>query len=465
MPTTSPSTIDGVRRSPYWFDVTPAPTPLPALATTLSADLLVVGGGYTGLWTALLAKEADPDQRVVLLEGHTVGHAASGRNGGFCSPSVSHGLMNGVSRWPSEAAAMHRMGLDNLAGIEQSLEHYAIDADYRRPGKVSFARTTWELDALRAYSETSGRYGEPSRFIPPSEVGDWTGSPVYVGGLYLPDYALVDPYKLVLGLRRACLELGVEIHENTAVTSIDKTAGELIAATTPRGRVEAKRVALATNAFKPLLRRLTNTTIPVYDYALVTEPLSDADLESIGWTQDFGLTDASNQFHYYRKTADNRILWGGYDAIYHYGSSRDEKLLDRPETYARLAANFAATYPQLAHVQFTHGWGGMIDSSTRFCMTAGTAYGGRVAYATGFTGLGVTATRFGAQVMLDQLAGRKTERTELAMIRRPAVPFPPEPVRYFGVQATRWSMAREDDHGRRNLWLRLLDSIGLGFDS
>ncbi|MBP1161285.1 MULTISPECIES: FAD-binding oxidoreductase [Rhodococcus] len=465
MPTTSPSTLSGVSQSPYWFDVTSAPAPLPALDATISTDLLVVGGGYTGLWTAVLAKEANPDQRVVLVESSTVGHAASGRNGGFCSPSITHGLGNGVQRWPSEAATLHQMGLENLAGIEDTLERYGIDADYSRPGKVSFARTPWELEGLRKYSEMSGKYGEQSRFIPTSEVGEWTTSPAYLGGLYLPDYSLVDPYKLVLGLRRACLELGVEIYENTPVSSLGRGSSGGVAATTPMGRIDAAKVALGTNAFKPLLRRLSTTAIPVYDYALVTEPLSDNDFEAIGWTQDVGLTDASNQFHYYRKTADNRILWGGYDAIYHYGSRRDAELLDRPQTYARLAENFSATYPQLSHVRFSHAWGGVIDSSTRFCLTSGSAYGGRVAYAIGYTGLGVTATRFGAQVMLDRLSGEKTPRTELAMTRRQAIPFPPEPVRYLGVQATRWSMAREDECGKRNLWLRLLDTIGLGFDS
>ena len=176
--------------------------------------------------------------------------------------------------------------------------------------------------------------------------------------------------------------------------------------------------------------------------------------------------DAGNQFHYYRLTADNRILWGGYDAIYHFGGAVRAELERRPATFALLAEHFFTTFPQLADVRFTHTWGGVIDTCSRFCAFFGTAHGGRLAYAAGYTGLGVGATRFGADVMLDLLSGEETERTRLGMVRSKPVPFPPEPLRYGVVQLTRWSLARADRHeGRRNLWLRTLDAFGVGFDS
>jgi glycine/D-amino acid oxidase-like deaminating enzyme len=165
-------------------------------------------------------------------------------------------------------------------------------------------------------------------------------------------------------------------------------------------------------------------------------------------------------------TADNRILWGGYDAVYHYGRQVRASYDQRQATFDTLARQFFETFPQLAGVRFSHQWGGAIDTCTRFCAFFGTAYGGRVAYALGFTGLGVGATRFGAEVMLDLLAGEDTERTRLAMVRERPLPFPPEPVAWIGIQLTRWSLARADARaGRRNLWLRLLDRLGLGFDS
>lgn len=462
---TRASALSAATATPFWIDTAREPDALPRLGGRIDADLLIVGGGYTGLWTAILAKEEDPSARVVLLESGRVGHAASGRNGGFCSPSLTHGLANGLERWPAEIDRLVRIGIENLREIEEAIGRYGIDADFRMTGKVAFARTEWEAAGLEAAAAASNAHGDPAHFIPAAEIGGWTTSEAYIAGMHSPNYALIDPYKLVLGLRRVCLEIGVQLFENSPVTAIDAGGRGAVVARTAGGEVRAQRVALATNAFRPLLRRLSLRTIPVYDYAIVTEPLSEADFAAIGWTGDYGLTDAGNQFHYYRKTADNRILWGGYDAIYHYGSARSEELTQRQETFDKLAGQFHETYPQLAHVTFTHQWGGIVDSSTRFCLTAGVAKRGRVAYAIGFTGLGVSATHFAGRVMLDLLAGRRTERTELAMIRRPSVPFPPEPVRYIGVQLTRWSMAREDKTGTRNLWLRLMDALGLGFDS
>jgi glycine/D-amino acid oxidase-like deaminating enzyme len=189
-------------------------------------------------------------------------------------------------------------------------------------------------------------------------------------------------------------------------------------------------------------------------------------LASIGWQHRQGVADSANQFHYYRLTSDNRILWGGYDAIYYYGSKICAAQDQRPATFARLARHFFATFPQLEGVSFSHKWGGVIDTCSRFCAFFGTALAGRLAYAAGYTGLGVGASRFGARVVLDLLGGEPTELTELEMVRSKPIPFPPEPLRSAGVQLTRWSLSRADEHeGRRNLWLRALDRVGLGFDS
>ncbi len=181
---------------------------------------------------------------------------------------------------------------------------------------------------------------------------------------------------------------------------------------------------MATNAFRPLLRRLRFTTVPVYDYVLATEPLTDDQLAALRWDPAIGVGDSGNQFHYYRVTPDRRILWGGYDAIYHFGRSIEPGHEERPETFALLAEHFHQTFPQLDGIRFTHRWAGVIDTSTRFSASFGTAHGGRSSYALGFTGLGVGATRFAADVMLDLLAGEDTERTRLQMVRRPAVPVP-----------------------------------------
>jgi glycine/D-amino acid oxidase-like deaminating enzyme len=291
-------------------------------------------------------------------------------------------------------------------------------------------------------------------------------SPSYHGGLWIHERtAIVNPAKLAWGLRRACIDAGVRIHDNSAVTRL--VAGtERIQLTTAHGAVSARRVALATNADRPLLRRLRPFILPVYDYVLVTEPLTGSQLASIGWADRQGIGDSGNQFHYYRLTADSRILWGGYDAIYHFGNRVDVELEQRAHTFDKLADHFFTTFPQLDGIRFTHRWGGAIDTCSRFCAFWETSHGGRVAAALGYTGLGVGASRFGAQVMLDLLEGRRTERTALRMVRTRPSPFPPEPLRYGVVQLTRWSLDRADrNRGARNLWLKALDLAGLGFDS
>ena len=206
--------------------------------------------------------------------------------------------------------------------------------------------------------------------------------------------------------------------------------------------------------------------VPVYDHVLVTEPLSDEQWAAVGWRGRQGLSDSGNQFHYFRPTPDGRILWGGWDALYHYGNRVGPELEQDERTSRTLAEHFLATFPQLEGIRFTHRWGGPIATTSRFMFTAGTRHAGKVAWSVGYTGLGVGASRFGARVALDLLAGADTERTRLAAVRKPPFPFPPEPLRWAAVQTTRRAIARADAHdGRRGPWLRLLDRFGIGFDS
>ncbi|MFC3504536.1 NAD(P)/FAD-dependent oxidoreductase [Micromonospora krabiensis] len=457
---------------PYWLDRPERPDPLPPLHGRHTADLLVIGGGYSGLWAALLAKRDDPGRDVLLVEAGTCGWAASGRNGGFCAASLTHGLANGVDRFPDEIGELERLGRQNLDGIAATLDEHGIDCDFERTGELAVAVEPYQLAGLAADADLARRHGHDVRLLDRDEVRAEVDSPTYLGGMWDRDrVALLDPAKLAWGLRRACLDLGVRIAEHTRVTGLRRDGGALRAATTggreaAPGSVRAGRVVLATNAFPPLLRRLRAWLVPVYDYALTTEPLTAAQRAAIGWTNRQGLADTGNQFHYYRITADGRILFGGYDAVYHYGNRMAPALEQRPATFATLADHFFTTFPQLDGVRFSHRWGGVIDTCTRFCPFFGTAYEGRLAYAAGYTGLGVGATRFGARVMLDLLAGEDTPLTRLALVRGTPLPFPPEPVRAVGINLTRWSLARADAHeGRRNLWLRTLDRLGLGFDS
>jgi glycine/D-amino acid oxidase-like deaminating enzyme len=451
---------------PYWLDRPDAPPRRDALAGATTADLAVVGAGFTGLWTALIAKERDPDREVVVLEAGAAGWAASGRNGGFCSASLTHGLANGRARFPAEVATLEKLGRRNLDEIGAAVDRYAIDCDFVRVGELNVATAGWQLDDLADAHEQARRLGGHSTWLDRDEVRAEVHSPTYLAGIWDRDgTATVDPARLAWGLRAACLRLGVRVYEGTPVESVDE-AGAALRLTTPGGSVTARHVALGTGAFPALLRRARLFVVPVYDYVLMTEPLTTDQRASIGWANRQGIGDSANQFHYYRLSADNRILWGGYDAVYYNGGRITAARDQRPASAQKLAEHFFETFPQLEGLRFTHTWGGVIDTCARFCVFFGTAYAGRVTYAVGYTGLGVGASRFGAEVMLDRLAGRRTELTSLRMVRTKPVPFPPEPLRSVVIQATRWSIAQADRHdGRRNLWLRTLDRLGLGFDS
>jgi glycine/D-amino acid oxidase-like deaminating enzyme len=257
----------------------------------------------------------------------------------------------------------------------------------------------------------------------------------------------------------------VGIHENTAAEALERS-GASVAVRTPDGDLRSRQVLLATSAFPGLVGAIRRRVVPVWDYALVTEPLTTAQREAVGWPNRQGIGDMANQFHYFRLTADDRILWGGYDAVYDFAGTVDPALEQREASFDLLAGHFFTLFPQLEGIRFTHRWGGAIDTCSRFFAFYGTALGGRVAYSVGHTGLGVGASRFGAQVALDLLAGRSTEATRLRAIRSKPVPFPPEPLRWGAIELTRNRLAAADrKSGKRGLWLRTLDRLGLGFDS
>ncbi|CAB4337723.1 unannotated protein [freshwater metagenome] len=451
----------------YWLDADPLePEFHSALIGDVETDLCIVGAGYTGLWTALLAKERNPSREVIIIEQRETGAGASGRNGGFCSSSLTHGFVNGYSRFREEMETIERLGRENLDAIEEAIEKYKIDCDWERTGEFRVAVAPWQLDGMKEEAELRNKFGDHVEILNQQEIQSRVKSPKYVGALFDHDgTALVDPARLVWGLEKACISLGVTIYENSKVDWLEYSDDKVIVHS-PYGTITAKKVALATNVFKSLVRSARKYVIPVYDYQLVTEPLTPEQRASIGWADREGLSDAGNQFHYYRLTKEGCILWGGYEAIYNFRGKVRQEYEFSAETYATLAANFLETFPQLAGISFTHGWGGAIDTCTRFAPFWGTAHHGRVAYVLGYTGLGVGATRFGAATMLDLLDGEDTERTRLKMVRRKPLPFPPEPFRYFFILITQWSINRADHRGgRRNLWLKFLDRVGLGFDS
>ncbi len=461
----SRKSLADVIHAPFWLDDPLRPAPQPALTTQTSTNLLVIGAGFSGLWTALLAREEDPSREIIVLEAGEAARAASGRNGGFLDASLTHGFSNGLARWRRELPALLALGLQNLNEIEETLARHGIECDYLRSGDVNVATDPHHIAEMREDMEAAAAFGLNLQFLERNQIQEMVKSPLFIAGLKNPNVALVNPARLAWGLRQACLNLGVQIHENSPVTKLEED-GNFVLARTPHGSVRAAHVALATNAFPPLLKWLSYYVVPVYDYVLMTEPLTPAQREAIGWQGREGLSDASRQFHYTRTTADGRILWGGYDAVYYWNNGFGTQFETSQREFERLAEHFFQAFPQLEGIRFSHAWGGAIDTCSRFAPFWGKAHGGKTAYSLGFTGLGVGATRFGARVMLDLLDGKQTERTALHFVHTKPLPFPPEPFRSIGINLTRRAMdAADRNGGRENLWLRVMNRLGLGFDS
>ena len=458
--------LDGASSTPYWLDTAARPAARPALQGAASADLVVVGGGFTGLWAALLALSEQPGRDVVVLEGHRLGWAASGRNGGFCSASLTHGLSNGFDRWPDEMTTLGRLGHENLDAMEQTIAAEGILCSFERSGELDVAIEPWQLAGLAHEAELARGLGVDVQLLDAQATRALVESPTYLGGLFdARGAAMLDPARLVWGLAEAVERRGGRVFEATRVLDLHELNGTVVVRTTT-GTVRARQVVLGTNVFPSPVKRYRPYVVPVWDHVLTTEPLSGEQRTSLGWAGRHGVSDSGNRFHYYRLTDDDRLVWGGYDALYYFGNDMTARRARNPRTEALLAEHLVQTFPSLDGVRVTHTWGGAIDTCTRFCAFWGLTHGGKVAAVQGYTGLGVGASRFGAQVCLDLLAGRENERTALEMVRRKPVPFPPEPARWAAIQLTRRAIGRADRRaGQRGPWLRTLDRLGLGFDS
>ena len=499
-PVTAPSAEDRAAYAnaaprPYWGDALAPREASPALTGRIRADLCIVGGGFTGLWAALHAKAERPERDVVLVEAERIGGAASGRNGGFCVASLTHGIANGLARFPGEMAALERLGLENYAGLLADLGAHGIDCDLEESGELTVALEPHQIAWLEEEAELLQRFGHDVTLLGEAAMQGEVASPTFLGGVWdRTGAAILDPAKLALGLRDAAEAAGVRIFERSRVATVERSgkrgdpAGvggvrvrvqpsgsdgthHAIDSTAPGGPlragiVDADRVLLATGAHPSPVRSVRARIAPVYDYVLMTEPLSPAQQASIGWSGRQGIGDSANQFHYYRPTVDGRILWGGYDAVYRHGGPVDARFDEHEASFARLSQHFFTTFPQLRGLRFSHRWGGAIDTCSRFSVFFGTTHGGRVAYAAGYTGLGVCASRFGGRVALDLLDGRVTEATRSKYVRSKPIPFPPEPLRSAAIALTRNRLEAADAKGgQRGAWLRTLDRLGVGFDS
>ena len=452
---------------PVWFDSGTMPDTLPSLDGDAGCQLLVIGGGFTGLWAALQAREKMPDLDIILVEQTFIGNGASGRNGGFLNSSITHGETNGEYHFPGETDRLHDLGQQNMKELIETLERYNIDAEYEHVGETSVATDDAMAARLREDYEEARREGKDVVWFDAEEMRQQVASPTYTAGLWSREGldGVVNPAKLCWGLKKTILSLGVRIFENTPMHSVE-VDGDGMRTICENGEVKSDKVLMATNAFRNPLSQIRKSVVPVWDYQIATEPLSDAQLNTIGWGKSrHALSNAANMFHYYRLTKDNRITWGGGGAVrYYYGSRTDHGVADDKSRFERLSREFQETFPQLSDVKFTHRWSGIIASSTRYCLTPGVAFDGRVSWAVGYTGIGVGPTRFGARLGLELLGYYPSDVLDMIFVKKSPLNWPVEPFRWIGITLTCRALTKADaNKGKRGLWLRILDYFHVGF--
>jgi glycine/D-amino acid oxidase-like deaminating enzyme len=440
--------------------------PAEPLSGEVEADVAVVGGGFTGFWTALFVKELEPSASVCVVEKSVAGYGASGRNAGIVGETLDHSHELAIAHFGlDEARELARIGRENLDELERFVAERGIPAGFERPGQLTVALTEGHLSALETAGRAAERVGAPGwRLLSREEARSEIVSPLYLGALLAPRNALVDPVGLVEGLRAEAVRLGVRVFERAPAEGFD-FGRERVVVRSGSGRVRARRAVLATNAYShQLFPGLAHRFLPLYDYILVSAPLSAAEREAIGWKRGQGVVDARTFFNYYRLTADGRILWGTSEAAYYPGNRVDASCDHSPKHYASLRESFRRHFPQLAHLEFPYAWGGPIASTTRLTPFFGTI-AGRLAYGLGYTGHGVGSTRVAGRILAHLALERKSPLLELSMVRKKPFPYPPEPLRRLAVAAVTRSLRRVDAGAKPGLLLKVLDAMGISFSS
>jgi glycine/D-amino acid oxidase-like deaminating enzyme len=416
------------------------------------ADVVIVGGGFTGLWTAIVLKEAEPDLDVVVLEQKVVGYGASGRNGGFAMTMVGRSIYDLLRKVGRERArATHLAMRDTLKEIYDFCRAEGIEADVTNPGVLTVSNGPEQDIRIRQDLEAAERLGlDDFHPLSASECRELVDSERIRMGHFEDDSLLVDPAALVRGLRDAAMRRGVRVYEHTPVDQVVDIDERRVEARTPFGTVHADRALLATNAYAvahPVLRRFLFT---VYAYIILTEPLTDEQWKRVGWERRMGIEDKRIMPHFHRPTADGRILWGGRDASIIDGPPNPRYDRD-PYIFKRLEETFRWTFPQLHDVAIAKAWAGPVCGTVQCFASIGfLGKSERIAYALGYAGHGVGPSRLAAKIVRDLLLGTKSELLELPMVTSRPIPLPPGPLRPVALGITRRlqrELQRADDEG------------------
>ncbi len=445
----------------FWLDSLAPVADQPALEQDTDCDLLVVGGGFCGLWGAIQAKEQDPARDVVLIEAKSVANGASGRPAAIMSTSVMHGIDNTERIFPRDVAELEHLGRENMDGFRQCLERYRMDCDAEWGGEMKVSIGGAGLARVDEDYALYLKYGHNAVRLDQAGVQAEVHSPIFHAGVWSRQRSgTIHPGKLVRELRRVALELGVRVYENTPLVG-NRKAGAGIVADTPRARITARRVLLATNAYAAGHRRIRRRVAAIRDRIVVTEPLSAAQKDAIGWQHRQGIYDTRTQLNYMRLTPDDRILFGGRLG-YFFGNDTDPAHDRTPAPYYRLVQSFYRTFPQLAdEIRFSHAWSGPIGLTTRMAVHYQRYHGGDMVFAGGYSGFGVTASRFGARVGLALLDRDDIPETRMDFARTLPNYIPPEPFRWIGATLTMYALDTVDEKGGwRKPWIALVQKMG-----
>ncbi|HMB74754.1 MAG TPA: FAD-binding oxidoreductase [Kiloniellaceae bacterium] len=459
--TLAKNAVKDVTLFPFWLDSEAAPAATQHLIGKTDCDLLIVGGGFTGLWAAIQAKEADPGRDVVLIEQQKVAYGASGRPGGIFSTSIMHGLSNAVAIFPKDLDALERLGQENAAAFLDSLARYDIDCQADWGGELTVAVSPAHVAGLREEHELHVAHGHDAVLLDAEETRAQINSPLYCGAVWNKKASgTLHPARLAWGLRAAALALGVRLYELTPMTRVEDE-GSTLRVFTRYGQVRAPKVLFATNAFAAGHRRINHRVAAIRDRILMTEPLSEAQMARIGWANRQGVYDTRTQLNYARLTRDNRILFGGRLGYFYNNDTDPASDRESPAVFERLAGAFFKTFPQLEDLRFSHAWSGPIALTTRMAVHFQRYYGDKGIYAGGYSGFGISGSRFGARIGLALLDKRKDPELEMAFATTLPNWLPPEPFRYLGAQITMYALDTLDEKGGwRRAWLRLVYAMG-----
>lgn len=449
------------RFTSYWLDTLAPISSEPALNADTHCDLLIVGGGFCGLWGAILAKEQQPDRDVVLVEAKSIANGASGRAAAIVSTSVMHGIDNTLRMFPGEVAELERLGRENIDALISAIERYGIDCDLELGGEMKVSVGDDGLEAVRQDYDLYQQYGHSVELLDKQAVHTQINSPVFHGGIWSKARSgTLHPGKLSRELKRVAIELGVRVFENTPHVS-NTCKGSVVRVKTPGGYVDARKVLLATNAWAVGHKRIKTRVVAIRDRIVVTEPLSAEQMSKIGWQNRQGVYDTRTQLNYMRLTKDNRILFGGRLG-YFFGNHTDPVADKAPAPYVRLVEAFYSTFPQLAvDIKISHAWSGPIGLTSRMAVHYQSYHRGRMVFAGGYSGFGVTATRFGARVGLALLDEDDLPETRMAFARTVPGYVPPEPFRWIGAKLTMYALDTFDEKGGwRKPWVKLVQKMG-----